>query len=171
VAVVSLGFLALLGLLGARTRWRQGSQAHNTRHLLGRARDGIDGRDRRLCWHRGLKGWSCPLWVISRHNGRFASCTLYPRERTFVSAGGMSELKRYMLARSQRVSGLDVSVARAVLFQIDASGKAEQPPQLASNTPRKRCAKNLTEPVRVAFGGSPRRCRSARAFLSERRWL
>ena len=33
----------------------------------------------------------CPLWVISRHNSPFASCPLYPRQRTSVGAGGMSE--------------------------------------------------------------------------------
>jgi hypothetical protein len=33
----------------------------------------------------------CPLGVISRHNGPFESCLLYPRKQTFVSAGGMSE--------------------------------------------------------------------------------
>src|SRR4029078_1097561 len=33
----------------------------------------------------------CPLWVISRHNDPFTSCPLYPRQRTFVGAGGMSE--------------------------------------------------------------------------------
>ena len=30
------------------------------------------------------------LWVISRHNGPFASCPLFPPYWTFVSAGGMS---------------------------------------------------------------------------------
>src|SRR5262245_63809008 len=34
----------------------------------------------------------CPLWVISRHDGPFASCLLYPQKRTFVSALSMSAL-------------------------------------------------------------------------------
>src|SRR4029077_6062908 len=29
--------------------------------------------------------------VISRHNGAFTSCPLYPQKRTFFAAGGMSE--------------------------------------------------------------------------------
>ena len=31
-----------------------------------------------------------PLWVISRRNGPFESCPLYPQKQTFVSASGMS---------------------------------------------------------------------------------
>jgi hypothetical protein len=33
----------------------------------------------------------CPLWVISGHCPASASCLLYPRKQTFVSASGMSE--------------------------------------------------------------------------------
>jgi hypothetical protein len=32
-----------------------------------------------------------PLWVISGHTDPFTSCPLYPRQRTFVGVGGMSE--------------------------------------------------------------------------------
>ena len=37
-----------------------------------------------------ISSWPCPLWVISRHNGPFKSRPLYPQQRTFVSARGMS---------------------------------------------------------------------------------
>ena len=57
VAVVSLGFLALLGLLGARTGGTKLLRPM-IRVTVGRTRDGIDGRDRRYGWRPGLKGWS-----------------------------------------------------------------------------------------------------------------
>ena len=31
-----------------------------------------------------------PLWVISRHEGPFASCPFFPSKQTFVSASGTS---------------------------------------------------------------------------------
>ena len=34
----------------------------------------------------------CPLWVISGHWGRSASCPLYPQKRTFVVVSAMSAL-------------------------------------------------------------------------------
>jgi|RhiMetdeSRZDD1v2_1073273.scaffolds.fasta_scaffold1817755_1 hypothetical protein len=34
----------------------------------------------------------CPLRVTSGHSGPFASCPLYPQQRTFVSALSMSAL-------------------------------------------------------------------------------
>jgi len=37
----------------------------------------------------------CPLWVISGHCPASASCLLYPRKQTFVSASGMSEKCQY----------------------------------------------------------------------------
>src|SRR6478672_2438360 len=45
----------------------------------------------RNTWHAKAPSPGCPLWVISRHNGPSASCLLYPRKQTFVSASGMSE--------------------------------------------------------------------------------
>ena len=41
---------------------------------------------------RKLRTTKCPLWVISRHNGPFESRPLYPQQRTFVSARGMSAM-------------------------------------------------------------------------------
>jgi hypothetical protein len=36
---------------------------------------------------RPPRTYTCPIWVISRHNGPFDSCPICPQKRTFVSAG------------------------------------------------------------------------------------
>ena len=43
----------------------------------------------------------CLQWVISGHNGSFASCPLYPRKRTFVSV----EVRCPLCATSRHLSG------------------------------------------------------------------
>ena len=42
--------------------------------------------------HRCASKRPCPLWVISRRNGPFASCPLFPSKQTFVSASGTSAM-------------------------------------------------------------------------------
>ena len=60
------------------------------------ARSTTEGRSRCQC--------RCPLRVIIRHTDKSAPCPLYPRERTFVGAGGMSE-KCQIRALSERRTG------------------------------------------------------------------
>jgi hypothetical protein len=40
--------------------------------------------------YRVIAALECPLWVISGHCPASASCLLYPRNQTFLSASGMS---------------------------------------------------------------------------------
>ena len=69
--------------------------------------------------HLGNKGdemhFVCPLWVISRHNGPFGSCPLYPQQRTFVSALSMSALCHKRTSRPQTLSWVYADIRRDVL--------------------------------------------------------